>query len=114
MSEPSLSDVRRAAGRIAPEIVEETMLRLAAERGSEKTIGPSDVARVLGGNHPDGWGPLMPTIRRVAIKLMKEGRIVVTRKGRPVDPEDFRGIYRIRLAAEAGEGSSASERPESL
>lgn len=121
MTEPNPSDLRRAAGKVAPEAIVETMLRLAAERGLDKTIGPTDIARVLGGDHPEGWGPLMPAIRRAAIKLMKEGRIVVTRKGRPVDPDDFRGVYRLRLAAREeagpaegdGAGSSADERPES-
>jgi hypothetical protein len=102
---------------VAPERIAETMLDLAAKRGKAKTIGPMDVARVLGGDHPDGWGPLMPAIRQVAVRFMKQGRVVITRKGRPVDPEDFRGVYRIALAGtepdEAGEGSSASIRPES-
>jgi hypothetical protein len=31
------------------------------------------------------------------VRLMKQGRLVVVRKGRPVDPDDFRGVYRIRL-----------------
>jgi hypothetical protein len=75
----------------------ETILRLATERGDERTLGPMDVARALGGDHPDGWGPLMQPIRRVAVQLMKDGRLVITRKGRPVDPEDFRGVYRLRL-----------------
>ncbi len=39
----------------------------------------------------------MQPIRRVAVRLMKEGRIVITRKGRPVDPDDFRGVYRLKL-----------------
>lgn len=77
--------------------LEATILKLAAERGDGRTIGPSDVARALGGDHPDGWGPLMQPIRRVAVRLMQEGRIVITRKGRPVDPGDFRGVYRLRL-----------------
>jgi len=76
---------------------EAVMLKLAAERGDGRSIGPTDVARALGGDHPDGWGPLMQPIRRVAVRLMKEGRIVITRKGRPVDPDDFRGVYRLRL-----------------
>ena len=76
---------------------EATILKLAAERGDGRTIGPSDVARALGGDHPDGCGPLMQPIRRAAARLMKEGRIVITRKGRPVDPDDFRGVYRLRL-----------------
>ncbi|HEY5797514.1 MAG TPA: DUF3253 domain-containing protein [Bosea sp. (in: a-proteobacteria)] len=77
--------------------LEATILKLAAERGDGRTVGPTDVARALGGDHPDGWGPLMQPIRRVAVRLMKEGRIVITRKGRPVDPDDFRGVYRLKL-----------------
>ena len=77
--------------------IEETILQLLAERGAEKTICPSEAARALGGGHPDGWGPLMQPIRRVAVRLAREGRIVITRKGRAVDPDDFRGVYRLSL-----------------
>ena len=76
---------------------EATILKLTTERGEGRTICPSEAARAIGGDHPDGWGPLMQPIRRVAVRLMKEGRIVITRKGRPVDPDDFRGVYRLRL-----------------
>src|SRR3954453_18153521 len=80
-----------------PEEIEAAILSLAEARGPGKPLGPTDVARALGGDHPDGWGPLMQPVRRVAVRLMKEGRIVILRKGRPVDPEDFRGVYRIAL-----------------
>jgi hypothetical protein len=92
-------------------VVEDTILALARERGPERTIGPMDVARALGGDHPDGWGPLMPQVRRAAVRLMKQGSVLILRKGRPVDPDDFRGVYRLALAAgEAGDdpGSSSS------
>jgi hypothetical protein len=89
----------------AAEEVEETILRLVQARGAERTIGPMDVARALGGDHPDGWGPLMPQVRRAAVRLMKQGRVVILRKGRPVDPDDFRGVYRLALAE--GEGKSS-------
>ncbi len=79
------------------EELEAAMLRLLAARGADKTICPSEAARAVGGDHPDGWGPLMQPARRIAVRLMKEGRIVITRKGRPVDPDDFRGVYRLRL-----------------
>lgn len=82
---------------VNPNDIEERLLHLLAERGPGKTLGPQDVARALGGDHPDGWGPLMQPIRRVAVRLMKQGRVVVLRKGRPVDPNDFRGIYRLAL-----------------
>jgi Protein of unknown function (DUF3253) len=81
----------------SPEEIEAAMLSLAEARGPGKTLGPTDIARALGGDHPDGWGPLMQPIRRAAIRLMKQGLIVIVRKGRPVDPDDFRGVYRIAL-----------------
>ena len=79
------------------EELEAAMLALLAERGAGRTIGPSDVAQAIGGNQPDGWGPLMQPVRRAAVRLMKEGRVVIVRKGRPVDPDDFKGTYRIAL-----------------
>ncbi|ACK84063.1 MULTISPECIES: DUF3253 domain-containing protein [Methylorubrum] len=78
--------------------IEETMLRLVSERGADKTCCPSEIARALGGPHPDGWSPLMQPVRRVAVRLTKAGRVQILRKGKPVeDPDDFRGIYRLSL-----------------
>jgi hypothetical protein len=97
--------------RPTPATVEDTILALVRARGAGRTVGPMDVARTLGGDHPDGWGPLMPEVRRAAVRLMKAGQIVILRKGRPVDPDEFRGVYRIALAAEEearGAGRSSS------
>jgi hypothetical protein len=77
--------------------IESAILKLAAERGPDRTLCPSEAARALAGDHPDLWGPLMQPVRRVAVSLMKQGRLVITRKGRPVDPDDFRGVYRLSL-----------------
>jgi hypothetical protein len=77
--------------------LESAILDLLAQRGAGKTISPAEAARTIGGDHPDGWGPLMQPLRKVAVQLMKDGRIVILRKGRPVDPDDFRGVYRLAL-----------------
>ena len=45
----------------------------------------------------------MQPLRRVAVRLMKEGRIVIVRKGKPVDPDDFRGTYRLALPTTTAE-----------
>jgi hypothetical protein len=79
------------------EDIEAVILRLVRERGADKSICPSEAAREIGGPHPDGWGPLMIPVRRVAVRLAQEGRIVVLRKGKPVDPTDFKGVYRLAL-----------------
>ena len=75
--------------------IEAALLRLVAERGLGKTLDPTEVARALGGDHPDGWGPLMQPIRRVAVWLAEQGRIVILRKGKPADPRAFKGVYRL-------------------
>ncbi|MCO5093438.1 DUF3253 domain-containing protein [Bosea sp. (in: a-proteobacteria)] len=86
---------------IDPQTIEDTILALLSRRPAGLTISPMDVALSLGGGHPDGWGPLMQPVRRASVKLMKEGRLVITRKGRPVDPDAFRGVYRLALPARA-------------
>lgn len=75
--------------------IEAELLRLVAERGPDKTVDPQEAARALGGSHPDQWGPLMQPIRRVAVALAEQGRLVILRKGKPVDPRDFKGVYRL-------------------
>jgi hypothetical protein len=84
-------DVARADASV----IEALLLRLVAERGPDKTIDPTEAARALGGNHPDQWGPLMQPIRRVAVALAEQGRLVILRKGKPVDPRAFKGVYRL-------------------
>ena len=76
-------------------VIETTLMRMIAERGPGKTIDPAEAARELGGPHPDGWGPLMQPIRKVAMALAEQGRVVILRKGKAVDPRDFKGVYRL-------------------
>lgn len=89
--------------------IAETMLRLVAERGAGKSICPSEVARALGGPQPEGWGPLMKPVRRVAVGLAHAGRLAILRKGQPVDPDDFRGVYRLALPAGSGSSGPGSQ-----
>jgi len=74
--------------------IEAALMRLIGEREG-KTIDPQEAARELSGPHPDQWGPLMQPIRRVAVALAEQGRVVILRKGKPADPRDFKGVYRL-------------------
>jgi hypothetical protein len=78
----------------APDDIEATILRLLDEAGAGKTISPTDAARAL---KPDKWHTLMPAVRRVAVALAQAGRLTIYRKGKPVDPADFKGVYRLGL-----------------
>jgi hypothetical protein len=39
-------------------------------------------------------------VRTNAIELAREGKIVILRHNKPVNPEKFRGVYRLRLRQE--------------
>jgi hypothetical protein len=78
-----------------PAAIEAEILRLVDERGPDKTICPSEAARSFAGPAGDEWGAMMPLVRRAAIRLAGEGRLVISRKGKPVDPHDFKGVYRL-------------------
>jgi hypothetical protein len=94
---------------ISPEAIEAAILELVAARGPGKTICPSEAARALGGPHPDGWGRLMKPVRAAAVRLAHQGRLSILRNGRAVDPDDFRGVYRLSLPPDdQGPGNSAS------
>lgn len=77
--------------------IETAILSLAANRGPGKTIAPDEAARALAGPDPKQWAPLMGGVRRTAVALAQAGRIVIYRKGKPADPHDFRGVYRLGL-----------------
>ncbi len=77
------------------EQIEATLLELVNERGTGKTICPSEVSRQLAGSDETKWRLLMKPVRAVAVRLANEDRVVIRRKGKPIDPNDFKGIYRI-------------------
>jgi hypothetical protein len=81
------------------------ILRQTAERGADKSICPSEVARALAPEE-EAWRRLLGPVRAAAIRLAREGRIEVLRKGKPADPAgEIRGVIRLRIArAPEGEG----------
>jgi hypothetical protein len=79
----------------SPADIEVAILHLLAQTGAGKTISPTDAARAV--EPGPEWHRIMPAVRRVAVGLAQAGRIVITRKGKPVDPNEFKGIYRLGL-----------------
>jgi hypothetical protein len=63
--------------------------------GHDKTLSATDVAHAVAGD--GNWHDLLTPIRRAAVNLGLAGRIVIYRKGKPVDPADFKGVYRLGL-----------------
>lgn len=71
--------------------IAEALMRLAHERGAERSFCPSEASRAVS---PDGWRALMPRVRWVASGLP----LRATQKGQTVDPLTARGPIRLRLA----------------
>jgi hypothetical protein len=74
--------------------VRDAILGLVAERGEGKTICPTEAAKAVSESH---WRKLLPDVRAEAVRLAKSGEIAIYRKGKPVDPENFKGVYRLGL-----------------
>jgi hypothetical protein len=75
-----------------------TVLTLSVAAGPHRTICPTDAAKAYAEARqegPLGWRSHLQEVRRVAVQLANEGRLVIYRKGKPVDPNDFRGVYRL-------------------
>jgi len=83
----------RASGPVDDASIEATILDLLAQRADTSSICPSDAARTIGG---EGWRDLMDDTRRVARRLVAEGRVQITQGGEVVDPLEVRGPIRIR------------------
>ncbi|MET0968219.1 MAG: DUF3253 domain-containing protein [Tardiphaga sp.] len=75
--------------------LDEAILAVLTQNG-DGTLSPPEIAHQV---QPDGdWHALLVPIRRAAVTLALAGRLVIYRKGKPVeDPNDFRGVYRLGL-----------------
>jgi hypothetical protein len=77
---------------------EQAILSLLNAKGAG-SISPVDAARALAGNPTDdSWRRSLSPIRLAAMRLARAGQIEFLRKGKPVAPEDARGVLRLRLA----------------
>lgn len=74
--------------------VEETLFTLLAGLEPGKSVSPEQVARAV---DAEGWRRVLPQVRSTAVGLARAGRVVVIRHNKPVDPERFKGVYRLRL-----------------
>ena len=63
-------------------------------RSFSKVPGLRPASRAL---DPEGWRRQLGHVRNTAIGLARQGKLVITRHGKPADPESFKGVYRLRL-----------------
>ncbi len=83
---------RREAGARVHRKLEDAITELLTMRGPQSSICPSDAARRV---FPDSFREHMEDARRAARRLAQAGRIIITQRGRPIAPADFRGPVRL-------------------
>lgn len=64
-------------------------------RDATRTLSAPELAQAIAAE--SDWHNLLMPIRRAAVALAQSGRLVIYRKGKPADPQDFRGVYRVGL-----------------
>jgi hypothetical protein len=69
---------------------------MATDRGSDKTICPSEVARAM---FDTGWRSHMEEVRQAAIALQQDGKVSITQKGALVDVDHIKGPIRIKIVS---------------
>ena len=88
--------------------IEAAIFSKLADRDPGKSICPSEVAREL---QPEQWQRMMPRVRSTAVGLMRQGRLTITKKGKAVDPNAFKGVIRLRLPTEAESAAALAVLP---
>lgn len=78
--------------------IAETIISTATQRGPGKSTCPSEIARML---FPDDWRKHMIEVREVAVGLHKQGEVVITQKGSPIDVDHIKGPIRIKITESA-------------
>ena len=86
---------RRRGIRPVDDALGAAIVDLLDRRRRGATICPSEAARLVGGD--DAWRERMEPARRAARRLVADGVVEITQKGRVVDPSTARGPIRIRL-----------------
>lgn len=83
--------------------VAEAILSELAHLPAGETLAPDDAARAFAerkrkpNDGRDLYKRYRHAVKQQAIYLARAGRIEIVRKGEAVDPDDFKGLWRMRL-----------------
>ncbi len=91
-------EIPKKPRKVSDEEVYETIVQMCREAGLAGSVRPEDVARML---LPDHWQTILKRVRLFSKKLAQNDRILILRKGKPADPEEFKGLIRLQIT-EAG------------
>ncbi len=73
--------------------IESVILDVLDKLPEGKSVSPEEVARAV---NPDAWRRQLGQVRATAIGLARQGQLVITRHGKPANPDKFKGVWRMR------------------
>jgi len=80
--------------------IAEKILELLAAAEPDSSISPQHVAQAVAESRrrksdpPDAWRRYLPAVKQQALHLARAGKLVVLRKGKPVDAKSAKGVIR--------------------
>ncbi len=99
-----------------PNTLSDTIVELAEKHGPEGSFTPEDAARAHAakraksrggakhsqddpsGGSVDAWRDYLRPARQEAVALARTGKLVILRKGKPVDPKKpIKGVIRLQI-----------------
>ena len=86
----------------------ETLAKADPKGVGGRSVEPADVAKHI---QTEQWQRVLPKVRATALGLMRQGKLTITKKGKVVDPANFRGVTRLRLPTEAETAAALAALP---
>ncbi len=96
-------DTTKDAAALDP--IAEKILELTAAAGADSSVSPTQVAKAVAESRrkkndpPDVWRRYLPAVKQQALHLARVEKLVVLRKGKPVDAQTAKGVIRYQQPA---------------
>ena len=95
-----MNDASGKSAKPPRKTLEEVIAALCAAATAGKSIDPTAAAKAFAesrGEDELAWRHWLSHVRTAAVGMARKGELVIYRKGKPADPDDFRGVYRLGL-----------------
>ena len=79
------------------------IMSMLSSLGPQASINPNAVAQqITEEKEAQRWRRNLPKVKQAALHLARIGEIDILRKGKPVEPQGLKGVYRLRLSLKDG------------
>jgi hypothetical protein len=101
-----MTESNEPAQKPPPDPIVQAIVTTLSELAPGKSASPMDIARAFAaarakpGDPPDAWRRYLNAVKQQMVHLARSGRIEIIRKGQPVDPNNFKGVVRLRMPLE--------------